>query len=299
MSTKHDIWTALLAAGLTPAGAAGVMGNLKAESALDPRGLQNSYERSLGFTDDAYTRAVDAGTYRDFAQDRAGYGLAQWTHPARKRSLLEFAQATGRSIGDAGMQTEFLIAELQNYPLWGFLRKTQDAAAAAERVMLEYERPADTSPAARAYRAGLALDLFAELCAVHPEVPTYTDTPADPEPPADPAPAADTPSDPVPAASGKSAAAVAQEVLTGIWGNGAERKMRLTAAGYDYAAVQTEVNRILHEAKRRTHRVAPGDTLTALARRYGTTVWQIVQDNRERYPSITANHIVAGWELAV
>lgn len=38
---------------------------------------------------------------------------------------------------------------------------------------------------------------------------------------------------------------VAQEVLKGLWGNGANRERKLTAAGYDYDAVQAEVNRIL------------------------------------------------------
>lgn len=38
---------------------------------------------------------------------------------------------------------------------------------------------------------------------------------------------------------------LAQEVLTGKWGNGSERKQRLEAAGHDYAAVQRRVNEIL------------------------------------------------------
>lgn len=38
---------------------------------------------------------------------------------------------------------------------------------------------------------------------------------------------------------------LAQEVLTGKWGNGSERKQRLEAAGHDYAAVQSRVNDIL------------------------------------------------------
>lgn len=41
---------------------------------------------------------------------------------------------------------------------------------------------------------------------------------------------------------------IAKEVIAGKWGNGAERKRRLTAAGYDAAAVQAEVNRILKGA---------------------------------------------------
>ncbi|UOW93154.1 endolysin [Streptomyces phage TonyStarch] len=36
---------------------------------------------------------------------------------------------------------------------------------------------------------------------------------------------------------------VATQVIRGDWGNGAERKSRLTKAGYNYAAVQAEVNR--------------------------------------------------------
>lgn len=38
---------------------------------------------------------------------------------------------------------------------------------------------------------------------------------------------------------------VAREVIRGEWGNGAERKRRLTEAGYDYSAVQARVNELL------------------------------------------------------
>ena len=43
----------------------------------------------------------------------------------------------------------------------------------------------------------------------------------------------------------KTAAELAKEVIQGKWGNGEERKNRLTAAGYDYKAVQTEVNKMM------------------------------------------------------
>ena len=42
----------------------------------------------------------------------------------------------------------------------------------------------------------------------------------------------------------KPVAQVAKEVLRGEWGNGTDRKNRLESAGYDYTAVQNEVNRI-------------------------------------------------------
>lgn len=44
--------------------------------------------------------------------------------------------------------------------------------------------------------------------------------------------------------AGKSVDELAREVPQGKWGNGAERKKRLEAAGYDYAAVQKKVNQL-------------------------------------------------------
>ncbi len=43
----------------------------------------------------------------------------------------------------------------------------------------------------------------------------------------------------------KSVEDLAREVIRGLWGNGAERKQRLSAAGYSYSAVQKRVNEIL------------------------------------------------------
>ena len=43
----------------------------------------------------------------------------------------------------------------------------------------------------------------------------------------------------------KSNTEIAKEVIAGKWGNGADRKKRLEAAGYNYAAVQKIVNSML------------------------------------------------------
>ncbi len=43
----------------------------------------------------------------------------------------------------------------------------------------------------------------------------------------------------------KSVEEIAREVLQGKWGNGADRKARLEAAGYDYAEVQAKVNTLV------------------------------------------------------
>lgn len=45
--------------------------------------------------------------------------------------------------------------------------------------------------------------------------------------------------------AGKTVEELAHEVIAGKWGNGSDRKKRLTDAGYDYSAVQKRVNEIL------------------------------------------------------
>ena len=69
----------------------------------------------------------------------------------------------------------------------------------------------------------------------------------------------------------KSVDDLAREVIRGDWGNGAERKNRLTDSGYDYAAVQARVNAVLAGEKTEptpaygTYTVAKGDTLWGIA----------------------------------
>jgi hypothetical protein len=45
--------------------------------------------------------------------------------------------------------------------------------------------------------------------------------------------------------SKKSIDEIAREVIQGLWGNGQDRKDRITKAGYDYSAVQKKVNELL------------------------------------------------------
>lgn len=68
----------------------------------------------------------------------------------------------------------------------------------------------------------------------------------------------------------KEISVVAQEVINGLWGNGEERVNRLTQAGYNAREVQNRVNAILNTEK--VYTVVPGDTLSAIAQKYGVTV---------------------------
>lgn len=155
-SNEERIWNYLIGKGVSKHGAAGLMGNLYAESGFKPNNLQNSYEKKLGYTDDSYTTAVDSGTYSNFVHDSAGYGLAQWTYWSRKQNMLEFARAAGKSIGDLEMQLDFLFKELnEGYKsVLAALKAATTVKAASDSVLLNYERPADQSEAVKTKRAG-------------------------------------------------------------------------------------------------------------------------------------------------
>lgn len=150
----RKIWDYLLERIGNPYGTAGMMGNLQAESGLNPRNLQNSFEAKLGYTNDSYTEAVDSGKYGGFVFDGAGYGLAQWTYWSRKTRLLAMARERGTSIGDLDTQLDVLWAELQaSTAVLRGLQSAQSVREASDIVLTKYERPADQSEAVKTKRA--------------------------------------------------------------------------------------------------------------------------------------------------
>ena len=131
------------------------MGNLYAESGLNPKNLQNSYEKKLGYTDAQYTAAVDNGKYKNFVKDSAGYGLAQWTYWSRKQALIDFCKTAGTSIGDLDMQLNFLWKELSDgyRGVINVLMNATSVIEASNTVLLQFERPADQSASVQLKRA--------------------------------------------------------------------------------------------------------------------------------------------------
>ena len=154
-TNEERIWNYMTAAGMTACGAAGLMGNLYAESGLIPTNLQNTYEKKLGYTDAAYTAAVDSGAYTNFAKDGAGYGLAQWTYHTRKAALLAFARAGACSVGDLDIQLDYLLWELKNSfkAVLTTLKSATSVRAASDAVLLQFERPANQGEAVKQKRA--------------------------------------------------------------------------------------------------------------------------------------------------
>ena len=179
--TEKEIWDYLVKAGLTEAGAAGLMGNLYAESGLKACNLQNNGNNKLGLTDEQFTAKVDSGEYskETFIRDGYGYGLAQWTYWSRKQAFYEYVVSKGYSVGCYKTQLEYLIKELAGYKAVDkVLRSTNSAKEASDIVLLQYERPADQSEAVQNKRASFGQVYFDKYATVKKEEskPVVTET---------------------------------------------------------------------------------------------------------------------------
>ena len=136
------IKTYLKSKGYSKYAIAGIMGNLEAESGLIPNNLQNTYNKSFGLTDSEYTEAVDKGTYDNFINDSAGYGLAQWTYYSRKQNLLNLIKQRKVSVADLPTQLDFLNYELGQYGLIDKLNSSKSVADASTIMLQQFEKPA-------------------------------------------------------------------------------------------------------------------------------------------------------------
>ena len=164
---------------LNDCGIFGLMGNLQAESDLNPKNLQNSHNKKFGLTDEEYTKLIDKstdgsyklpnGTVNNFATDSAGYGIAQWTYSTRKQKLFEFVKKRKTSIGDLETQLDFLYIELTvNYMgVWKQLQSATTVLSASNVVLLKFEKPKDQSDAVKKYRSQLGLDIKNKIKSVN------------------------------------------------------------------------------------------------------------------------------------
>lgn len=158
----EKIWNFFLDERFSIYGIAALMGNLFAESGLDPKNLQNSCEKRLNYTDTEYTTAVDNGTYKNFAYDGAGYGLPQFTFPSRKEAFYKYAKAAGKSIGDLETQLLFMVKEMKKdfKSVYSALKTASDVKTASDLVLKKYEAPKDQSDAVKRKRAEYGQEYF-------------------------------------------------------------------------------------------------------------------------------------------
>lgn len=163
-NVEKQIWDFLKNKGLNDYGAASLMGNLYAESGLNPKNLENTGNIKLGMTDDEYTRAVDNGTYtkEQFVNDGFGYSLPQWTWHGRKKSYYEYAKSKNKSIGDLETALEYLYKELSiNYPsVLTTLKTAKSVFEASNAVLLKFECPYDQSITVQNKRASYGQNYY-------------------------------------------------------------------------------------------------------------------------------------------
>lgn len=152
MTNEQIIWNFLYEKLHNPYGVAALMGNLMAESSLNP--LCANGVSKIGLTNSQYTEQVDNMQYKNFVNDGIAYGLAQWCYKTRKEALLEMSQVLGMSVGDINLQLEYMWIELQKYKtVLETLRNTTSVKEASDIVMLKYERPGNTSETMKQRRA--------------------------------------------------------------------------------------------------------------------------------------------------
>lgn len=221
MSNEQLIWEFLKTRGFPEVSCAGIMGNFKAECSMKFNNLQGTFNKSLGMSDDEYTKAVDEGSYTNFIHDGAGYGLAQWTYWSRKSSLYNFAKTCKCSISDPFMQLCFFFSELSSYKTaYSGLMNATSVREASDIILLQYEKPADQSEKVQIKRAEYGTTYYNRFASKEVKEDTLL-----------------------------SVEEVAQEVIAGKWGNNPQRKEALTKAGYNYNEVQSLVNKLVKEGK--------------------------------------------------
>lgn len=135
--------------GFTPPQAAGIMGNLQAESGINPKRVQS-------------TSTPDGDRDNITVDGETGYGIAQWTSAGRQQNLADFAAANNVISGDLGIQLRFVMKELtESYNESSLipLHAAQTVQEAVNVILTDYERPADV-PGQRPVREGFALDIL-------------------------------------------------------------------------------------------------------------------------------------------
>ena len=149
-SNEQIVWNYLINQGLTEAGAAGLMGNLYAESGIKSVVYEIAYRSKVGLTDQQYVDQVNSGQYSEskFVNDAVGFGLAQWTYYTRKQAL--YKKCRGK-IGDLSCQLDYLFVELTNSfkSVLNTLKTSNDVYTCAVKVMVDFENPRDQSTSAK------------------------------------------------------------------------------------------------------------------------------------------------------
>ena len=160
MDNEKVIWDYLLKILNNEYGVAGLMGNLKSESGLNPQQVQGDFTdgdvTSKNYTKDVDSKKISKDDFIHHGPHGGGYGLAQWTSAGRKQGLYEYiVEQKKKSIGDLNSQLEYLYKELSTAykTVFNGLKKATSVREASDLVLKKFERPKNQGEEVQVKRA--------------------------------------------------------------------------------------------------------------------------------------------------
>lgn len=168
-SVEEQIWFYFRNQGYSEAATAGAMGNLQAESGLEPRRVQGDIpfsEYSINYTTQVDNKTISKSDFIKNGPNGGGYGLAQWTSSGRKENLYKYKEKNNSSIGDLQTQLEYLMTEVSGpgwnstskHNLWENSSGDSGVNDAADAYCEAFERPAKCNYADRRKNAQAIYD---------------------------------------------------------------------------------------------------------------------------------------------
>lgn len=158
------IYKYLAAKGWTMSAVAGMLGNMQAESSINPGRWQSD----------------------DVGWESGGYGLVQWTPTTKYINWCtsegyddpsEMDNNLARIIYEVENQIQWYATDSYNLSFEEFTKSGADAGYLAKAFLLNYERPADQSESVQEYRANNGLSWFSYLATGDFEIPDMPDIP--------------------------------------------------------------------------------------------------------------------------
>ncbi len=117
-------------------GVAAIMGYLYYQSGLNPEIYDQAKHKKIGLTNEEYIRKTNDGSYKNFINDKAGFGIALWVHYSKKRELLNMCRG---KISDLYCQLNFFMKELIEYPdVYEILKNTYDLSTACDTIFIDF-----------------------------------------------------------------------------------------------------------------------------------------------------------------
>lgn len=180
--SKETQWAALKQLGFSDKACAVIMGHAMAESGCECNRVQGDFStdrsKSKVYTAQVDDRQISEDDFVFRGPGGGGYGWLQWTHPSRKEGLYDTADGLCVSIGSEEAAIEWFWTEVHQpeyAAVWNALISDKSIREISDVFMKKFERPADQSEAACAYRAKLCEDMYNEFAGQPPAKPLAKD----------------------------------------------------------------------------------------------------------------------------